>query len=304
MLPCYGLMCFHMGVMDMSVLLERIREVGLAVDTVDPVTGGVVALAGMAVLNDGSRVFAKTVKIADSDIFEVEAEGLRSLRDQGGVNTPGVLHVTSQLLILEPLRHIPAGAQFWEQLGRIVANLHATTVSDYFGWHRDGWLGRLRQDNTRDADGYSFFAQRRILRWLSEPLVEETFGSADRRAIERLCERLPELVPDAPPAMTHGDLWSGNIMATPDGVPTLIDTAVSFSWPEADLSMLYCSPRPPESDRFFDAYHATVGLREGWAERMPIYHLRELLSVIAHDDDDWGAAAAVRKVIAPFRRSA
>jgi hypothetical protein len=37
---------------------------------------------------------------------------------------------------------------------------------------------------------------------------------------------------------------------------------------------------------------------------MPIYHLRELLSVIAHDDDDWGAAAAVRKVIAPFRRNA
>ncbi|MBD0841224.1 fructosamine kinase family protein [Streptomyces sp. TRM68416] len=34
---------------------------------------------------------------------------------------------------------------------------------------------------------------------------------------------------------------------------------------------------------------------------MDLFHLRELLSVIAHDDD-WGAVEAVRKIIAPFRR--
>lgn len=293
-----------MGVTDIGVLVRRMRAVGLPVDTVHIATGGVVALAGMAVLDDGSRVFAKTVENADSDIFEVEAEGLRSLRDRGGVNTPGVLRVTPGLLVLEPLRPIPEGAEFWAELGSMVAHLHAATVGDHFGWHRDGWLGRLRQDNTRDVDGCSFFARRRLLRWLSEPLVDQAFDAADRRALERLCERLPELVPDAPPAMTHGDLWSGNIMATLDGAPALIDPAVSFSWPEADLSMLYCSPRPRESDRFFDAYRAAVGLREGWAGRMPIYHLRELLSIVAHGDDDWGAADAVREVIAPFRRDA
>jgi hypothetical protein len=35
---------------------------------------------------------------------------------------------------------------------------------------------------------------------------------------------------------------------------------------------------------------------------MPVLHLRELLSIIAHGDDDWGAVAAVRAVIAPFAR--
>lgn len=81
----------------------------------------------------------------------------------------------------------------------------------------------------------------------------------------------------------------------------LIDPAVSYNWPKIDLSMLWCSPRPPASDRFFAVYEDITGIDEGWRDRMDLFHLRELLSIIAHDDD-WGAAEAVRKTIAPFRR--
>jgi hypothetical protein len=42
----------------------------------------------------------------------------------------------------------------------------------------------------------------------------------------------------------------------------------------------------------------------GWRDWAPILRLREILSVVAHGDDDWGAAAEVRKLVAPFRRSA
>ncbi len=35
---------------------------------------------------------------------------------------------------------------------------------------------------------------------------------------------------------------------------------------------------------------------------MPILHLRELLSIVAHGDDDRGAADQVRQAVAPFRR--
>lgn len=83
----------------------------------------------------------------------------------------------------------------------------------------------------------------------------------------------------------------------------LIDPAVSYNWPEADLSMLWCSPHAAAAERFFAVYQEIAPLQDGWEERMPLLHLRELLSVIAHDDDDWGAAEAVRKIIAPFRRS-
>jgi len=289
---------------DTDIVIERLRDAGFAATTVDAAAGGVVAVAGLATLTDGRRIFAKTLRqTAGSDLFEVEAAGLRSLHELGGVTTPAVLRAAPTLLVLETMRPRPDGEEaFWERLARMVAALHTGTVSGRFGWHRDGWLGRLRQDNTWDTDGYAFFAQRRVLRWLSEPLVEAAFNAEERVALERLCERLPELVPPQPACLTHGDLWRENILADADGGPALIDPAVSYTWAEVDLSMLWCSPHPPAADRFFAAYAEHAPLADGWQDRMPVLHLRELLSIIAHDDDDWGAADLVRQIVGPFRR--
>ncbi|MFD3587362.1 fructosamine kinase family protein [Streptomyces sp. NPDC058683] len=286
-----------------EILAERLRAAGYAAKEVQRAVGGVVAIAGLATLQDGSELFAKTLLGPDRDIFTVESTGLSELRSPGGANTPDVLFASPNLLVLEKMQPRRDDERFWEQLAHMVAALHMSTTGDRFGWHRDGWLGRLRQDNTWETDGPTFFAQRRILRWLSEPLVEAEFDRDERQALERLCAALPELVPSQPPCLTHGDLWQENIVATDDGAPVLIDPAVSYNWPEVDLSMLWCSPRPAVADRFFAVYREISGLQDGWEERMPLLHLRELLSVIAHDDDDWGAAEAVRKIITPFRRS-
>ncbi|MFC1402534.1 MULTISPECIES: fructosamine kinase family protein [Streptacidiphilus] len=284
-----------------EILADRLREAGYAPREVQKAVGGVVAVAGLVTLQDGTELFAKTLLGPDRDVFPVESVGLSELRALGGAPTPEVLYASSRLLVLERMRPRRDDGQFWEQLARTVAALHLATVSDRFGWHRDGWLGRLRQDNTWATDGHSFFAERRILRWLPEPLVEAAFDREERRALERLCAALPELVPAQPPCLTHGDLWSENIVATGAGAPVLIDPAVSYTWPEVDLSMLWCSPRPDAAERFFAVYREAAPLQDGWEERMPLLHLRELLSVIAHDDDHWGAAEAVRKIIAPFR---
>jgi fructosamine-3-kinase len=285
-----------------DMLAARLADAGITdVETITELGGGVVAVAGLVTRRDGSQVFAKTLNGPDSDVFEVEAEGLRTLRSQAGVNTPAVLLVTPNLLVLRPLAPRQDDSRFWERLAHAVAALHTATASDRFGWHRDGWLGRLRQENTWDHDGHSFFAQRRILRWLPEPKVHEAFDRQDRLALERLCVRLPELIPARPASLTHGDLWSGNILADLGGAPALVDPAVSYTWPEVDLSMLWCGTRPPESESFFSAYAELVGLEDGWRERMPLLHLRELLSIVAHGDDDWGAADAVRTLVAPFR---
>ncbi|MGI5285870.1 fructosamine kinase family protein [Nonomuraea polychroma] len=286
----------------MDPLLTRLRAAGFDAVSADPAPGGVVAMAGMATLRDGSRVFAKTLHGAGADLFEIEAEGLRVL-GEAGATTPDVLGVTPDLLVLEPLCPRPDdNERFWEDLGRIVASVHAVT-GERFGWHRDGWLGRLRQDNTWDEDGHAFFAQRRILRWLPEPLVEAAFDAEERRSLERLCAALPDLLPPQRPVLTHGDLWRENILTDQAGGPALIDPAVSYSWAEADLSMLWCTPRPPASDRFFAAYNEAAPLPDGWRQRMRVFHLRELLSDIAHDDGGWGAAQEVREIIAPFARS-
>jgi hypothetical protein len=92
-----------------------------------------------------------------------------------------------------------------------LAALHRSTADDRFGWHHHGYLCRLRQVNTWTANGHEFFAQHRLLRKLTEPPAEHALTTADRRAVERLCARLPEVIPTMPAALTHGDLWANHL---------------------------------------------------------------------------------------------
>ena len=135
--------------------------------TVEPATGGIAALAGTATRRDAPPVFVKA--FADppaDDVFVAEAEGLAALRELGGVATPEVILANRDLLVLSVLRPRPRSEPFWEQFAHALARLHTSTTHPRFGWHRDNWLGRRRQINTWDDDGFAFFAQHRLLRWL------------------------------------------------------------------------------------------------------------------------------------------
>ncbi|MGH3171138.1 MAG: fructosamine kinase family protein [Trebonia sp.] len=290
-----------------ELLAAELEEAGLAVATLEAVKSGAFSVAGVAALRGGGRVFAKTQTgtAPEADLFGVEAAGLSALRELGGARVPDVVHVSPRLLVLEALGPRGDGEQFWEQLGRMVAALHTSTVSGRFGWHHDGWHGpgRMRQDNTWETDGHAFYAEHRILRWLPEPLVEAELDRDERRAVERLCAALPELIPPHPASLTHGDLWIGNVLADGSGEPALIDPAVSYTWPETDLAMLWVQRRPPEADRFFAVYEELAGPFDGWRDQAQLLRIWDLFSVIAHDADTWGAADILRKIIAPFRRS-
>jgi len=64
--------------------------------------------------------------------------------------------------------------------------------------------------------------------------------------------------------------------------------------------MLWGCPRPPESQRFFDVYQELNPSPPGWAERMPILLLREILSDIAHFGDHGGITRRFREILAPY----
>lgn len=289
-----------------ALLLERLQVAGMGdVVAVQPATGGLAATAGLARRADGTSVFVKAFSEPPSDdAFAAEAEGLTALQTLGGVATPQVMLASPELLVLEALHPRPGDEAFWEQFAHTLARLHSTTPSPRFGWHQDNWLGRRRQVNTWDDDGFEFFAQHRLLRWLDEPRVQEALDAADRLALERLCARLPELLPARPACLTHGDLWAQNVMATAEGRPALIDPAVSYMWAEVDLAHLWTTAPPPEAHVFFELYAELTGLDRDWRERMPIVQLRQHLAVIAQFESDWGAADVVRATLAPYRRRA
>ena len=287
--------------MSIDLLRDRLAAAGLGeVDTVEPAAGGFAAESALVRLRSGPEVFAKTLaEPPGEDVFVVEAEGLAALRG-AGLATPDVLAAGRDVLVLGRLLPRRDEEGTWERLALGLARLHEVT-SPRFGWHRDGWLGTHRQVNAWEDDGHTFFAQHRLLRWLPDPRLRRKLGGPDRRALERLCDRLPELLPERPASLTHGDFWAQNVMATSGGLPAVIDPAVSYTWAEVDLSHLWCSPHPPTAERFFAVYADVTGLDAGWRERMPLLHLRQMLALVAMFDDDWGSTDAVRELLAPFR---
>ncbi|MFK3984318.1 fructosamine kinase family protein [Micromonospora sp. NPDC050397] len=293
-----------MALRSAEFLMNCLLRAGMRdVVAVEPVTGGIAALAGVATRRDVPSVFVKA--FADppaDDVFVAEAEGLAALRELGGVATPDVILADRELLVLSVLRPRPRTEVFWEQFARMLARLHTSTTHSRFGWHRDNWLGRRRQVNTWDDDGFSFFVQHRLLRWLGEPRVEAALDPEDRAAVERLCHRLPELLPDRPACLTHGDLWAQNVMAAPDWRPALVDPAVSYMWAEVDLAHVWSTAPPPEARRFFEVYADLTSLDNDWQSRMPIVQLRQHLAVLAQFDDEWGTADRIRATVAPFRK--
>lgn len=228
------------------------------------------------VLADGRAAIAKRRRDAPTGFFAMEAHGLALLRDAHGLRVPAVIALADDALVLEDLGRGRPPAAAWARAGRALARQHAC-VADRFGLDRDGWCGDSAQANTPMADGWRFFADCRL-----QPQARRArdAGRLDRSgvaAVERLCAALPTRIPAQPPALLHGDLWTGNLHACGDGELALIDAgAVHHGWAEAELAMLTLFGEPPAV--FFDAYQEAAAIDAGWRGRAPLYNLYHLLN--------------------------
>lgn len=283
---------------------EPLAALGVHVVAAEPIGEGTVARTKRVTLDDGTTAVLKTRRSAPAEMWSTEAAGLLALQVPGGPAVPEVLAVGDTFLLIEYLPEPvpldgPDAEAFWRTFAEQLAVLHAHEA-DAFGWDEDNFLGIVQQRNTRTTDGYRFYGEQRLLRYLDEPLVDESLTAEDRRDLERLVARLPELVPPKPPVRTHGDLWRWNVLAAGPGRPALCDPAVSDCWAEADLSMLWRSGGVP--DAFFEMYHAIDQPEPGWEQRYRVLHLREVLSVIAHAGDFTGAVGELRATLADALR--
>ncbi len=186
---------------------------------------------------------------------------LNALR-AAGAPTPQVLAVDPETLVLSCVDGGTGAGDAWASLGRALRALHSH-CGDRYGWPHDYAFGALRIDNTPCANWPLFWAQCRLL-----PFVSRLPVSLVRR-VEQLAASLGERLPAQPPAaLLHGDLWGGNVLVHDHEVAALIDPACYYGDAEVDLAMLQLFDRP---DPTFFAHYGP--LRAGHVERLPIYRL-------------------------------
>ena len=241
-----------------------------------PVSGGCINDGRVLSTTSGLRLFLKQNPSAPPDMFQREADGLAALTAAPGApRVPAAWLSGDNFLLLEYLPSRPPAGDYWPELGRRLAVMHATTNTS-FGFHRDNYLGSTLQPNEWMVDGYEFFTQRRIGFQATRAHERGLLSLGNLRRAEQLASMLPSLVPEQSASLLHGDLWSGNIIPGPEGQACLIDPAAYFGWAEAELAMMALFGRPPES--FYAAYAAERPLAAGYQDRFDVYNLYHLLN--------------------------
>ena len=240
-----------------------------------PVGGGCISNGVRLITASGATFFLKTNPSAPADMFAREAEGLRALRVEDGPVVPATYLWGVDFLLLEDLSPAPLQADYWLAFGRRLAALHNHTAAR-FGFPQDNYIGSTPQPNPWTEDGYAFFAEHRLLFQARLAHQRGLLSAEDLRRVEHLAARLPELIPEQPASLIHGDLWSGNAISDARGAPALIDPAAHYGWAEAELAMTALFGGFPST--FYRAYEEIRPLEPGYRDRFPVYNLYHLLN--------------------------
>ena len=206
---------------------------------------------------DGRRSVAK-----GGPALGTEAAMLRALA-AAGAPVPAVEAEHDGILLLE---HVENDGLFslnaWSDSGRRLRALHAQEGAAY-GWPSDYVLGTVAMDNREGRDWPAFWGEQRLV--ATAALMDRPW----RERVERLAARLADLLPaQPPPALLHGDLWTGNMLVRDGRLVGLIDPACYYGDAEVDLAMLDLFGSPPPE--FREAYGSCD---PGWRNRLPLYQL-------------------------------
>ena len=244
--------------------------------TMTPLSGGDVAAAYRAHLDDGRRVFVKTHHDPPPGFFTTEAAGLTWLRAAGTVRVPDVLAVSDDppFLVLEWIEEGRSGPDTEARLGRALAGLHRRGAP-CFGREDRRTTGSRRLPNEPCETWADFYATQRLLPLARLARDGGALPSTAIATLEEVASRLDELGgPVEAPARLHGDLWAGNRLVDTDGDSWLIDPAAHGGHREFDLAMMRLFGGFGEP--CFEAYTEAFPLADGWEARVPLHQLAPL----------------------------
>jgi fructosamine-3-kinase len=229
--------------------------------------------------------FVKHRAGAPAGFFGWEAAGLQWLSAvEGGVPCAQVVSVDDASLTLRRLQSVSPTPEAARAFGGRLAVTHDAGAPAFGagpdGWDGSGFFGPLSQPlpmSLRRHRGWGeFYAEERLgpMAELAAPRLD----AATRDAVESVAARCRagDFDDEDLPARLHGDLWSGNVMWTPDGV-VLIDPAAHAGHRETDLAMLALFGCP-HYDAVVDGYQRERPLRAGWRDRTGLHQLFPLLA--------------------------
>lgn len=241
--------------------------------------------ASFAIDTTDGRFFLKANSAAQyPQMFTREAEGLQALAQASQLKVPRVIATgvfnEQQYLLLEWLEKAKPQKGFWNVFAHALCELHSRTQPQ-FGWSSSNYIGSVVQYNQLKQTWAEFYATQRIM-----PLVEQLFNNKslsinDVHATEKLCLNIVNIFPDEAPALLHGDLWAGNLMAVhsmsagANNIPAVFDPAVYFGHREMDIGMTILFGG--YDLQFYNLYNEIFPLEKDWNKRVPLTHLYPLL---------------------------
>lgn len=256
--------------------LRQVLEQGV-IEQVRIQSGGDINAAAIINTTQGD-FFIKWNEAELADMFEQEAKGLVLLHNTGVIQAPRVCGLGTvgdkSFLVLEYLQRGDASESYWTDLGEHLAKMHLIKA-ERFGLDHGNYIGRLAQSNTMHDDWVTFYREERLRpQWKlarSNGYVSQQFS----QRFEHFLEKLPDLMPDAEPALLHGDLWSGNVMPGMQGEAYFFDPAVYYGAREMDLAMTRLFGG--FENRFYDAYQSVYPLPYHFEEFVDLYNLYPLM---------------------------
>ena len=251
------------------------RHFGREPSQIVKLTGGDINEVYQVFLQEKSVVIKINNSQSIPQFFEKEKQGLELLSKSTFV-VPKPIKTDSidnlQYLIMD---YIEQGSELnWAVFGEKLAQLHQIQEK-YFGLDHNNYIGSLEQVNQECGAWSEFYTNHRLIALTAKARDQGLFEKKHCNWVEKLCQRLDELIPACRPSLIHGDLWSGNLLIDTSGHPVLIDPAVYYGHPEMDWAMLSLFGSYPVEA--LDHYQNLHPLEKGLNERIDIHQLYPLM---------------------------
>jgi protein-ribulosamine 3-kinase len=243
-----------------------------------PVGGGSINDA-YRIVGGNNQFFCKVNSLTKLPLlFECEQQGLELLAEQHVIRVPRVIASGTadnyQVLILEWIEQGLKSDKFWAPFGEQLAALHHIHGQS-FGLDTDNYMGALPQYNKSTNRWTDFFIHKRLQPQLKLAIDNKLMESSVATRFEKLYQKLPGIFAGEPPALLHGDLWSGNFLCDDNEKPVLIDPAVYYGHRSIDLGMTTLFGG--FDALFYESYHYHYPLPANYREQWEVCNLYPLL---------------------------